>query len=137
MAIHWIKEVELCEFDKSDIEENNELNKHNNANLWVSGCTLMQWFRDFCCNKEKFINIPKRRSQIDWLPPSFDLNPDLKDNFISYAKENLTDLCAELMFEYVNDVLIPKLIVQERKETDDHEITRDHVLKQYRIKIST
>ena len=31
MAINQIKEVELCEFDKPDIEENNKFNEHNNV----------------------------------------------------------------------------------------------------------
>ena len=72
------------------------------------------------------------RSQIDQLPPIFDFNPDLKDEFISYAKENLVNLSAELMFEYCNSNLIPKLLDQERKETGDSELTREDVLKQYK-----
>ena len=128
LAIQTIKETEICEFDNDEI-----VKKHNNKNLWICKRTLMQWFRDFRLNKEKFINIPKKRSLIDRLPPIFDMNPGLKDRFISYAKENLVNLSAELMFEFVNDKLIPDLIEQDRREMEDNTLTREMVLKQYRI----
>ena len=55
-AVKKIKEVERCEFDDSDIDdsdiddsdiETDEMHQYNNTNLWISSCTLMQWFRDF------------------------------------------------------------------------------------------
>ena len=97
LAIERIKEVENCELDESE-NENEEVDIHNKAtHLWITDRTLMQWFRDFRKNNECFINIPKKQSLIDRLPPIFDLNPHLKDKFIQYAKENLVDLNAELM----------------------------------------
>ena len=73
--------------------------EENNSKPWVTTRTLMQWFRDLRHNNEKIVNIPKKHSLIDRLPPIFDQNPSLKDKFISYAKENLVDLNAELMYE--------------------------------------
>lgn len=107
MAIDKIKKTEVCDFEESDIDDDDQMANHNKANLWISKRTLMQWFRDFRYNKELFVNIPKKRSSIDRLPPFLDLNPDLnpdlKDLFLSYARENLAQLSPELMLNYVND----------------------------------
>lgn len=70
----------------------------------------MQWFRDFRMNSEAFINVPKRRSFIQRLPPIFDDNPDMKNKFISFAKQNITNLTPELMYDYCNDELIHFII---------------------------
>ena len=75
----------------------------------------------------------QKQSLIDRLPPIFDLNPHLKDKFIQYAKENLVDLNAELMYEFCNDKLIPELIEQDRKELEDETLSSEEILKTYRI----
>ena len=110
------------------------MHQYNNANLWISSRTLMQWFRDFRYNQEKFPNIPKKRSMLVRLPPFFDLNPNLKDKFLQYAKENISILSPNLMMQYVTDELIPLLVEQEKKELDDEEITKEEVMKSYRLK---
>ena len=61
-------------------------------------------------NHESFPNVPKHRSLLELVPPIFDCNPDLKDEFISYAKANLMNLNADIMYNFVNDTLIPKLV---------------------------
>ena len=133
VTIEKMKEIEGCELHDSDIE-NEDVENHNNiTNLWVSERTIMQWFRDFRKNRECFINVPKKYSLIDRIPPIFDYNPHLKDKFISYAKENLTDLNGELMYDYCIDTLIPELVEQDRKELEDEEATSEEILKAYRI----
>lgn len=72
----------------------------HHGNLAVA---LMQWFRDFRMNRESFVNVPKRRSFIKRLPPIFDDNPDMKNKFMNFAKENLVNLNPELMYDYCND----------------------------------
>ena len=84
-------------------------------------------------NHDSFVNVPKQRSIIDRLPPIFDQNPSFKYGFISYAKENLVDLSVEIMFEYTNDILKPKLVDDEKSDTGDQILTREMVLTQYRI----
>ena len=81
-----------------------------------------------------FVNVPKRRSIIDRLPLIFDQNPSFKDEFISYAKENVVDLSAEIMVEDTNDTMMPKLVDGDKSGTDDQTLTREMVLAQYRIK---
>lgn len=88
-AFKDVKKLEMCEFDDSDIDQDEELKTHNQQNLWICARTIMKWFRDFRMQRESFVNVPKQRSLFDRLPPIFDQNPDLKDEFISYAKSNL------------------------------------------------
>ena len=133
-AIERIKKLEKCEFDESDIESNEKIKEYNDTNHWVCARTVMKWFRDFRMNHESFPNVPKHRSLFERIPPIFDCNPDLKDEFISYAKANLVNLNAEIMYDFVHDTLIPKLVEQERKETGDSELTKESVLANYKIK---
>ena len=98
-----MKSIEKCEFENDDVENDDKLNCHNKANLWITSRTLMQWFRDFRMNRESFVNVPKRRSFIKRLPPIFDDNPDMKNKFMNFAKENLVNLNPELMYDYCND----------------------------------
>ena len=133
-AIESIKKLEKCEFDESDIESDEKIKEYNDTNHWVCARTVMKWFRDFRMNHESFPNVPKHRSLFERIPPIFDCNPDLKDEFISYAKANLVNLNAEIMYDFVHDTLIPKLVEQERKETGDSELTKESVLANYKIK---
>ena len=127
-----MKEVEKCEFESVNIDQT-KLKDHNKSNLWICARTLTTWFRDFRMNREKFINVPKRRSLIDRLPPIFDENHDMKDKFVAHAKQNIINLTPELMYEFCNDTLIPNLVKQVKKETGDESITKDIVLKKYRM----
>ena len=79
------------------------------------------------------MNTPNRRSLINKDPPLFDQNPDLKDDFLQYAKENLERLSTATILEYVHNVLIPKLVKQEQEETECETSTKEEVLKQYRL----
>ena len=91
-AIQKIKEFEGLDF----IENENDNNTHN----WVTSRTVMKWFREFRNNGESFINSPHRTSLIDKSPTIFQINPDLKQRFISHAKSNIRGLTAEVMHNF-------------------------------------
>ena len=100
------------------------INTHHKSRLWVSPKTVMCWFRHFRSNDESFVNHPARKDELSKDPPFFDINPDLKQMFISHARENLANLTTEFMFQYVHDVLVPTLLEQERieRENDNLEV---------------
>ena len=75
-AIYQLGEAESCEFVSDD--DDDDINEHNDTNHWVTSRTIMQWFRDFRQNNEKFVNVPKNHSLIDRLPPIYSCNPDYK-----------------------------------------------------------
>ena len=134
-AVEIMRECEGCEIKIDDENEYDKaIQRHNDANLWVASQTIMQWFCNFCLHGEKFPNIPKYCSLQDRIPPIFDQNPNLKDKFISYAKENLVNLNPLLMYEYCTETLIPEFIAEERKANNDENQTRESILAKYRIK---
>ena len=126
------KNRESESYDFGGIIDCNE-KEDETTNHWVCDQAVMKWFRIFCHRDKAFLNIPYRRSLMNKDPPIFEQNPDLKDDFLMHAKDNLQHLTTGVMLEYVHNVLIPKLVEQERKETESDNLTKEEVLKQYRL----
>ena len=123
LAIEKIKEFEGANLIENNIDE-------QSSHHWVVSRTVMKWFRHFRDNGETFINTPYRTSLIDKDPPIFQLNPILKDKFISFAKSNIIGLTGEVLFDYFHNTIIPDLIEDEKYETGE-KISKDALLKQY------
>ena len=66
-----------------------------------------------------------------WLAKTlFQLNPSLKDILLKYTKENITGLKGEDLYLFFHDTIIPKLIEQEKEETNET-LSKKEILKQY------
>ena len=92
----------------------------------------MKWFRHFRNNGESFINAPHRSSLVNKNPLIFQLNPDLKQRFISHARTNITGLTAEVMYDFLHHTIIPELIEEEKRETGET-LSKSEILKQYSL----
>ena len=79
----------------------------------------MKWFRHFRNNGESFINAPHCSSLVLKKPLIFQLNPDLKQHFLSYAQTNITGLTAEVMYDFLHHTIIPELIKEGKRETGE------------------
>ena len=127
LAIEKVMKFEGAELIK-DQEENGEYNAYH----WIKPRTIMKWFRYFRDNGESFINTPHRASLIEKTPALFQLNPDLKQRFISYAKTNITGLTAKVMYDFIHHTIVPELIENEKKETGES-LTKKEILKCYSL----
>ena len=115
-------------------EDNDDLpESHFPKHTWITGKTIMRWFHQFRHNNESFINFPNRSSQLDKTPPFFDLNPSFKDRFLKHARENLKSLTGEVMYDFVHNQLLQELIEKERDESNDETITKEEVMKKFRL----
>lgn len=104
----WKDICEIAANQVKKIEGENYLSENENAtHCWIGAQTILKWFCHFRHHSESFVNVPSCRSCIDKLPLIFDLNPNLKDQFISFAKSNITALTGEVMYDYFHHTIIP------------------------------
>ena len=68
---------------------------------------LARWHRKLAKHRLFFCKTPEAKTTI---PPFFRDNPDAMDAFKRYGVTNIQDLRAELMYNYVHQDLIPKLL---------------------------
>ena len=111
-------------------EDNDELPDDLHPSTWVTGITIMRWFRQFRTNGESFLSIQLRSSQLDKHPPFFYLNPTFKLRFIQYTRDNLAHLTGEVMHDFVHNVLIAELVKEEKEEQEEgigEKVTKEDV----------
>ena len=92
--------------------------------------TIEKWYRNFR-EKQKFCIPLKPKPN---LPPFLELNPDVCHTIKEYATSNLSTLSVEMMSEYLHNVVLPQLVENEVKESNeelDQESAREKILKQY------
>ena len=116
-----------CEFS---IKKMSEVGCH----FILTAESVRTWHHTFQSNGDRF---PHPHSSIangkDPDPPIFAENPALKRAFIEYGNSHLESLKSEMMVDYVEEVLVPKLIV---KHTDPKTLvvpTQAEVLAVYRL----
>ena len=91
--------------------------------------TVLRWYNTFK-DKNHFHNHRKLPNGKTILPTLFTSNPDLKDAFLSYCYENLSNLSAEMLQEYLFKVCLPALLKQRIAETNNADMTIRDVLKE-------
>ena len=95
---------------------------------------VMKWFCQFQDNDKSFVNTPYHTSLINKDPLIFQLNPSLKDRLLKYTKEHIAGLKGEDLYSFFRGTIIPKLIEQEKEETNET-LTKQEILKQYSLTI--
>jgi hypothetical protein len=81
--------------------------------FYSSFATLAHWHRKLARNRHFFYSAPEPKTAY---PPFFRDNPDAMDAFKRHGVAHLKDLSVELMFDYVHNNLIPRLMVKRRHE---------------------
>ncbi|KAI2512807.1 hypothetical protein MHU86_1595 [Fragilaria crotonensis] len=74
--------------------------------------TLARWHRKLAKNRRFFCKTPEAKALF---PPFFCDNPDAMEAFKKYGVANIQDLRVELMYNYVHQDLIPKLLQKAEK----------------------
>jgi hypothetical protein len=92
--------------------------------------TLSRWHLVFRRNDESFPNphVHSIDGQKTSLPPLLDRNPDLARSIINYAKQNLNELSAELLYSYIHEIALPALLDERRAELADETYTMGQLL---------
>ena len=85
-------------------------------------------------NDESFPN-PHVQSSKASLPPLLDRYPELAKSIVLYAKQNLNELSAELLYSYLHEVALPALLEERRAELVDAFYTMAQLLGENRLTI--
>ena len=116
----------------------NKINEIDGNKYTKSARTIQRWHLEFRMCGECFPNPRvRRRGRAAMLPPMLDSNPDLKEYLVTYAKENLSNLTAELLYSYLQETAMPALLEQRRRETGNGEMTMEELLKENQLKTLT
>ena len=118
-----IEKIKL--FENADLNDNN----NNDSIHHFVPRIVMKWFCQFCENGESFVNIPYHTSLINKDLLIFQLNSSLKDRLLKYTKEHIAGLKGEDLYSFFRGTIIPKLIEQEKEETNETS-TKQEILKQ-------
>ncbi len=94
--------------------------------------TLSRWHLAFRRNNEAFPN-PHVHSNKTSLPPLLDRNRELGRSIIQYAKQNLNELSAELLYSYVHEIALPALLDERRAELADESFTMEQLLRENQL----
>jgi DNA-binding transcriptional regulator YhcF (GntR family) len=99
-----------------------------------NGETIRIWHHDFRASSECFRNpnVYKRNGKPP-LPPMLERNPDFTRSVIRYAKTNLNELSAELLFNYLHTIALPALLLQRREELGDATLEITDLLRENRL----
>jgi hypothetical protein len=97
--------------------------------------TVSCWHLTFRRNNEAFPNpqIQSKDGKKTSLPPILDRNPDLANCIIQYAKQNVHELSAELLYSYIHDIALPALLDQRRAVLVDESYTMEKLLHENRL----
>ena len=71
------------------------------------------------------------------MPPFLDNNPDVKEAIIIYCNNNLINLTASEVQEFIISKCLPQLVQTRKEETNDNSITIDTILKENGLKSIT
>jgi hypothetical protein len=96
--------------------------------------TLSRWHLAFRRNKEAFPNphvhaIDGKKTS---LPPLLDRNPELARCTIQYAKQNMNELSAKLLYSYVHEIALPALL-ERQAELADKTYTMEQLLHEKQL----
>jgi hypothetical protein len=92
------------------------------------------WHHDFHGSNECFRNpnIYKRHGKPP-LPPMLDRNPDFTRSVITFAKQNVNELSAEMMCSYLHMFALPALLQQRKEELDNNNFELVDLLYENRL----
>jgi hypothetical protein len=95
--------------------------------------TVSRWHLAFRYNNEAFPN-PHIIGTKTSLPPLLDQNPELKGCIVEYAKQNLNDLSAKIIYLYLqHEVALPALLKERRTELANPRLTMAQLLEENQL----
>jgi hypothetical protein len=97
--------------------------------------TVSRWHLAFRRNNEAFPNphVHSKDGKKTSLPPLLDRNPELARSIIQYAKHNLNELSAELLYSYLHEIALPVLLDERRAELADESYTMKQLLQENQL----
>jgi hypothetical protein len=95
-----------------------------------NGETVRIWHHDFPGEDDP--NVFKRNGKPP-LPPMLERNPDFARSAIRFAKQNLNELSAEMMGNYLHTSVLPDLLRQRQDELDDADFLITDLLCENRL----
>jgi hypothetical protein len=108
------------------------INRADGVDHVRSAETVSRWHLTFRRNNESFPN-PHVNSAKASLPPLLDRYPELARSIVLYAKQNLNELSAELLYSYLHEVALPALLEERRAELVDEFYTMEQLLGENRL----
>jgi hypothetical protein len=94
--------------------------------------TVSRWHLAFHRNNEAFPN-PNVIGTKTSFPPLLDQNPELKLCIVEYAKQNLNDLTAKIIFSYLHEVAPPALLKERRTELTNPRFKMAQLLEENQV----
>jgi hypothetical protein len=97
--------------------------------------TVSRWHLAFRRNNEAFPNphVHSKDGSKTSLPPLLDRNPELAKCIITYAKQHLNELSAELLYSYVHEIALPALLDERRAELANESYTMEQLLHENQL----
>jgi hypothetical protein len=97
--------------------------------------TVSRWHLAFRRNNESFPNphVHSKDGNKTSLPPLLDRHPELARSIIQYAKQNLNELSAELIYSYLHEIALPVLLDERRAELVDESYTMQQLLQENQL----
>ena len=93
---------------------------------------MLKWFCSYC-NDDAFTNhFPNSNCQK--LPSLLSSNPDLVKDLNDYYKQNISYLGVELVYQYLNTTLIPKLVEKIKKERNDPSYSKAQLFDKFNFR---
>ena len=131
-----IEKVNELEGNDEDEEGNENVEVYRQTNCVVSGRTIQHWHLEYRKGDESFKNVTASRMDIDSTPSLFDCYPELKDQMLSYCKQNIENLTTETLYCWFHDIALPNLIADRKKEMMDiggnnEEVDMGTILKEH------
>ena len=121
-------------FEMTDEFDFNDSCVHNSRMNIKNPKSIMKWYNNFNhINNQCFIN-KYSTSKKDILPPFLDNNPDITEAIISFCKNNLINLSAEVVQEYIIETCVPQLVQSRKKELQNNNINVDFIMKENNLK---
>lgn len=102
----------------------------------VNGETVQRWHHVLRnTGNDCFPNPGKARRtrSANHLPPLLEANPDLTQSLVSFCKENLSQLSAELVASYLHDTALPSLLKTRQSELNQPDFSIEDLLKENRL----
>ena len=71
------------------------------------------------------------------LPPFLDNNPDVKEAIVTYCNNNLINLTASEVQEFIISTCLPQLVKTRKEEANNNSITIETILNENKLKSIT
>jgi hypothetical protein len=97
--------------------------------------TITRWHLNYRRNYECFPNPNQHRmGGKAMLPRLLEENEDLKEALLEYARENISELSAELLYNYLHEQALPTLVKSKQEELGNKDYSKEDLFKEHQEK---